>query len=113
MAPEPRPHWGCQVSQEGICVFLVAENRLLREALARLLGKRPGFKVCGSSPCVPGIAKLVINSGTEHLVMDSIACFPPEFPLLTELSPQPYSIHALLIEMHEDSGRYLNAVRAN
>src|ERR1700674_1663003 len=110
MAPEPRPHWGCQVSQEGICVFLVAENRLVREALARLLGKRPGFKVCGSSPSVPGIAKLVINSGTDVLVMDSIAGFPPEFPLLTELAAQPYSIKTLLIDMDEDSGRFLNAV---
>ena len=101
------------MSQEDICVFLVAENRLLRETLARLLGKRLGFNVCGSSPCVPGVARLVIDSGADVLVMDSVTARPPECPLLlTEITARPHSIKTLLIDMEEDSERFLNAVRA-
>ncbi len=111
-APDPRPRKGCQMIQEDICVFLVAENRLLREALARLLGKRPGFKVCGSSPCVPGVASLVIDSGTDVLVMDSVTARPPECPLLREIAGRPHSIKTLLVDMEEDAERFLNAVRA-
>jgi DNA-binding NarL/FixJ family response regulator len=101
------------MSQEDIFVFLVAENRLLRETLARLLGKRLGFKVCGSSPFVPGIARLVIDSGTDVLVLDSVTARPPECPhLLTEIAARPHSIRTLLIDMEEDPERFLNAVRA-
>jgi DNA-binding NarL/FixJ family response regulator len=101
------------MSQEDIFVFLVAENRLLRETLARLLGKRLGFKVCGSSPLVPGIARLVIDSGTDVLVLDSVTARPPECPhLLTEIAARPHSIRTLLIDMEEDPERFLNAVRA-
>ena len=78
----PHPRRGYNMSQEDIFVFLVAENRLLRETLARLLGKRPGFKVCGSSPCVPGIARLVTDSGTDVLVTDSVTAHPTEPPHL-------------------------------
>jgi DNA-binding NarL/FixJ family response regulator len=101
------------MSQEDICVFLVAENRLLRETLARLLRKRLEFKVCGSSPFVPGIARLVIDSGTDVLVTDSVTARPPESPrLLTEIAGWPHSIKTLLIDMEEDPERFLNAIRA-
>jgi DNA-binding NarL/FixJ family response regulator len=101
------------MSQEEVRVFLVAENRLLRETLARLLGKRLGFKVCGSSPFVPGIARLVIDSGADVLVMDSVTARPPECPLLlAEITARPHSIRTLLIDMEEDPDRFLNAVRA-
>jgi two-component system response regulator DegU len=101
------------MSQDEVCVFLVAENRLLRETLAKLLGKRLGLKVCGSSPFVPGISRLVIDSGTDVLVMDSVTARPPECPhLLTEIAGPPHSIRTLLIDMEEDPERFLNAIRA-
>jgi DNA-binding NarL/FixJ family response regulator len=100
------------MSLEDICVFLVAENRLLRETLARLLGRKPGFKVGGSSPCVPGVAQWVIDSGTDVLVMDSITARPPECSLLTEIAGQACSIKTLLIDMEGDPEHFLNAVRA-
>jgi DNA-binding NarL/FixJ family response regulator len=95
-----------------IFVFLVVENRLLRETLATLLGKRPSFKVCGSLPCLSGVAKLVIDSGTEVLLMDSVTARSKECPLLAELGGWPPWIKTLLIDMEDDPERFLNAVRA-
>jgi DNA-binding NarL/FixJ family response regulator len=100
------------MSGEEICVFLAAENRLLRETFARLLARKPGFKVCGSLPFVPGLAGMVLNSGADVLVLDSVTSRSPECPLLTELAVWPHSIKILLTDMEEDAGSLLDAVRA-
>ncbi len=56
-----------------ISVFLVAGNRLLREALARLLSKHGDFDVCGVSPCVPEATSSLAALGTDVLILDSIS----------------------------------------
>jgi len=96
-----------------ICVFLVAENRLLREALARLLCGKPDLKVSGSSAFVPCLAKTVVSAGTDVLILDSINARNSECPrLIAELARSPHCIKILLTDMEEDSESLLNAVRA-
>ena len=46
--------------QEIVDVFLLAENRLLREALIRILAKKSDIRVVGASPYSP------IRAGTNH-----------------------------------------------
>ena len=55
-----------------ISVFLVAGNRLLREALARLLTKRGDFEVCGVSPFVPEVSSCSALLNANVLVLDAI-----------------------------------------
>jgi two-component system response regulator DevR len=100
------------LSAKQICVFLVAENRLLREALARLLHREADFKVGGSSHCVPGVIELVISSKTNVLVLDSVSARPPECNLLTEIVGHAQPIKTLLIDMEDDPASLLAAVRA-
>src|ERR1700737_4784578 len=68
-----------------ISVFLVAGNRLLREALARLLSKRGDFDVCGVSPCVPEAMSSIAALGTDVLILDSITAQVSDYALIAEI----------------------------
>ena len=47
-------------------VFLLAENRLLREALIRILAKKSDIRVIGAAPYSPSAQERIIASRPEH-----------------------------------------------
>ncbi len=57
-------------------VFLLAENRLLREALIRLLTKRNDIRVVGANLYCADVHEEIIATGADIIVMDSsgLAC---------------------------------------
>jgi DNA-binding NarL/FixJ family response regulator len=95
-----------------ISVFLVAGNRLLREALARLLSKRGDFEVCGVSACVPEVTASITALGAEVLVLDSITVQLSDYALIAEISSKAPKVRVVLIDMDNDSEVFLDCVRA-
>jgi len=95
-----------------ISVFLVAGNRLLREALARLLSKRGDFDVCGVSPCVPEATSSIAALGTDVLVLDSITVQLSDYALIPEIVKQAPNAKVVLIDMDDDPEVFLECVRA-
>jgi DNA-binding NarL/FixJ family response regulator len=95
-----------------ISVFLVAGNRLLREALARLLSKRGDFDICGVSPCVPEVTSSIATLGADVLVLDSITVQLSEYALIPEIAKQAPSVKVVLIDMADDPEVFLECVRA-
>jgi DNA-binding NarL/FixJ family response regulator len=93
-------------------VFLVAGNRLLREALARLLAHKGNFYVCGISPCIPDVISSIVNSGTEVLILDSGSAHLSEYTFIKRLLGQAPSLKIILIDMDEDPEIFLECVRA-
>ena len=94
-----------------IKVFLLVENRLLREALSRLFHKRPELSVVGESgqdKCHP--ARL-LESNCDVLVADS---FDPAWlhPQSTGADRKNAPYKAILIGMVDGGGPFLEAVRA-
>ena len=53
-----------------IPVFLIAENRLLREALARILGKKNDITVVGAAMYSDSIAKVIATASAQVLLFD-------------------------------------------
>src|ERR1700730_18502163 len=94
-----------------ISVFLVAGNRLLREALARLLSKRGDFDICGVSPCVPEVTSSIATLGADVLVLDSITVQLSEYALIPEIAKQAPSVKVVLIDMADDPEVFLECVR--
>lgn len=99
------------VPHEAIRVFLLIENRLLREALARLLRKRPDFIVVGQSSqadlALPGI----LESNCDVMVIGSFqADWLPAS--LTSESPVQRRFKIVLIGLDADEKQFLDAVRA-
>lgn len=93
-------------------VFLVAENRLLRESLARLLNKSGNLNVCGASPCTPNTTPSVAESRADILILDPITARLPNFAYISEIVGQVPSIKVVLIDMDFDPEVFLESVRA-
>ena len=95
-----------------IAVFLVAGNRLLREALARLLSKGGDFDVCGVSPAVPEVTSSITTLGTDVLVLDSVTVQLSDYALIPEIARHAPNVKVLLIDMDDDPEVFLECVRA-
>jgi DNA-binding NarL/FixJ family response regulator len=93
-------------------LFLVIENRLLRETMSALLQKQPGFVLLDSIPYSSAAYKLAASSACDILLVDqaSACALPPNFISdLLSLSPQK---KAILFGMEDDAEVFLQAVRA-
>lgn len=95
-----------------ISVFLVAGNRLLREALARLLTKRGDFKVCGVSPFVPEVSSCSALLNANVLVLDAISVQLADYVLIRDIAVQAPALKVTLIDMDDDQEIFLKCVRA-
>jgi DNA-binding NarL/FixJ family response regulator len=99
------------MSNDKSSVFLVAGNRLLREALARLLGRR-GFNVRGVTACVPDCSSAAVASGAEVLVLDSVTARLSDWSFISDIISQAPSMKVVLIDMDNDREVFLECVRA-
>jgi DNA-binding NarL/FixJ family response regulator len=92
-------------------VFLVAGNRLLREALAKLLARK-GFSVCGASAWIPDSDSAVATSGAEVLVLDSVTARLSDCSFISNMVSQVANLKVVLIDMDNDREIFLECVRA-
>jgi DNA-binding NarL/FixJ family response regulator len=95
-----------------ILVYLVTSNRLLREALARLLSKKDDFEVCGVSSCLPEVPASMVTQGPDVLVLDAITAQPSDYALIPEIVAQSPHLKVVLIDMEDDPETFLKCVRA-
>ena len=93
-------------------VFLLIENRLLRESLVRLLRKRPDLNIVGQSSRTESIPTELSDSRCDVVLVDQFHTMcPPAAPLLDN-QWVPVGIHVVLIGMEEDEEQFVRAVRA-
>jgi DNA-binding NarL/FixJ family response regulator len=94
-------------------IFLVAGNRLLREALARLFKSRGDFNVSAvSSGVSDGLRSSMGVSGSYVLILDSVSAQLPDCRFISRMIGQAPGIKVVLIDMDEDSEMFLKCVRA-
>jgi two-component system response regulator DegU len=93
-------------SLSGINVFLIAENRLLRETLARLLQKRAGISVTGVSRDA-GSAWEDIAASRCEIVLTDCTTSERNTSLVSELVEHLPQIKIVLFGMDEDPDVFL------
>src|ERR1017187_4704137 len=98
--------------RDTISIFLVAGNRLLREALGKIISKQADFKVCGVSPCLQSATASIASSATQVLILDSVSMQRPDCALLAGISREARCAKILLIDMSDDPEIFLQCVRA-
>jgi|SRR5271157_5621073 len=93
-------------------LFLVIENRMLREAMAAIFHKRSEFSVAGAIPYSTSTQELVAASHCEILLADraSASAFPSNF--LRDLLCLADGRKAILFGMEDDTQIFLQAVRS-
>lgn len=90
-----------EVLSAPVSVYLLAENRLLRETLARLLAKRGGLSIAGVSPYTESMVERISASGCAILLMDSPAT-KQRMTLLADLAERDPGIDVVLFGMGEE-----------
>ncbi len=95
-----------------IRVFLVAENRLLREALTRLLRKRSDIYVAGAAPYSARAVDVIADSECDVLLLDSVAASSADPNFISRAMRAVPELKVVMIGMEEDEATFLRAVRS-
>jgi DNA-binding NarL/FixJ family response regulator len=93
-------------------VFLLAGNRLLCEALGRILQKRPDMAVSGQSFDSLDVAGPIIESETNVLLMDPVATPALICGFVSSIRRSNPDLQVVMIGMDENESTFLNAVQA-
>jgi DNA-binding NarL/FixJ family response regulator len=99
-------------SQDKVGIYLVAANRLLREALARVLSAESGFNVVGA--CAPGPVTegAILESGASLVLVDDFGAVRSDLKLLTKLRHAAPSLLVVLLGMPETERAFMDSIRA-
>jgi DNA-binding NarL/FixJ family response regulator len=97
-----------EVPPASLNVYLLAENRLLRETLARLLQKRGGISVVGVSRYTESSVAEICASQCSILLMDSMAT-TEDMILIGDLFEKIPEIKVVLFGMDKDAGLFLKS----
>src|SRR6185437_3034701 len=99
------------VPSSSIRVFLLVENRLLREALVRLLRKRPDLNVVGQSSLAEDAVHPILGGESDVLVGDSF--LPSDtLSILSASGATAPGCKILLVGMESDEEQFLASVRS-
>lgn len=92
-------------------VFILAENRLLREALTRILNKKSDIRVVGASAFTPEIVQQIAEASPDVLLSDSAAVALSELRLVPEVRAVIPDLKVIMVGMEGDRELFLRAVR--
>lgn len=92
-------------------VFLLAQNRLLREALSKILSKKESIQVVGSSALTADSLPELVSAVPDVLVIDSFASNPAHVEFVREAQQRMPNIKLVVIGMESDGQPLLHAIR--
>ena len=94
-----------------IDVFLLAENRLLREALTRIFSKKSDVRVVGSAAFCPEVADQIVEADPHVLVFDSMPLSLSDLGVIPELRRLLPQLKVLMIGMERDRDLFLRSIQ--
>ena len=92
-------------------IFVVAENRLLRETLVRLFRKRNEISIVGDTCCSNAAIADIASARSELLLLDCFNASSTSEDWLADLQESIPEIKIVLFGMDEDPSLFLCAVR--
>jgi DNA-binding NarL/FixJ family response regulator len=98
-------------SVESVQVFILAENRLLREALTRILSKKSDIRVVGASAFSPDVVEQISGVAPDVLLSDSTAVALSDLRLVSEVRAAIPGLKVVMIGMDADREIFLRAVQ--
>src|SRR5271168_1635328 len=93
-------------------VFLLAENRLLREALLRILSKKDDIRVVGAESYDPDALEQIVSTGANVVVLDSVSPVVAEPGIVRELHRLNPDIRVVMVGMEAEEAVFLRVVQA-
>lgn len=104
------------MSEEGattaITVFLLADNRLLREALTRILNKKNEMHVLAAVPASREILDQIYSTSPQVLLLDSSGFDPDGLTIVMTARRRTPGLKVVMFGMEDDKDVFLRSVRA-
>jgi DNA-binding NarL/FixJ family response regulator len=97
---------------EKIRVFVAAENRLLREALARVLTKGGCIEVIATDSAAPFHTDALLDASPDILLLTSRGSLQEDLSAIQQVRAAAPAVRILLIGMAKDEREFLQCVRA-
>ncbi len=101
-----------KVAGEKIRVFVAAENRLLREALARVLCKGGCIEVSATDSTAPFHTDALVEANPDILLLTSRGSLDEDLGAIQEVRAAAPAVRILLIGMAKDERDFMLCVRA-
>jgi DNA-binding NarL/FixJ family response regulator len=101
-----------RAAAQHIRVFVAAENRLLREALARVLTKRSSIDVIATDSAAPFHTDALLEARPDILLLTSRGSLVEDLTAIQEVRAAAPDVRILLIGMAEDEREFLQCVCA-
>ena len=101
-----------KAAAESIRVFVAAENRLLREALARVLTKGGNIEVIATDSAAPFHTDVLLDAHPDILLLTSRGSLQEELSAIQQVRAAAPAVRILLIGMAKDEREFLQCVRA-
>ena len=95
-----------------VSVFVAADNRLLRETLARMLMKKGNIEVTGLESALPMQAEAVAKTDADVLLLASRGTLNDDLLMIQEVRVSAPGIRILLLGMAKNEAEFLQCVRA-
>jgi DNA-binding NarL/FixJ family response regulator len=93
-------------------VFLLAENRLLREALLRILSKKDDIRVVGSGSYGADMFEQIVSTRANIVVLDSVSPVLAEHGVVRELHQLNPDLRVVMVGMEAEQAIFLRVVQA-
>ena len=110
-AGEARPAQNRKTADK-VRVYVAAENRLLRETLARMLTKREGIEVAGLNSGKPFQGQALTEGQIDVLLLVSRGNLDEDLKTIRDAHAAAPSVRILLIGAMSEDGEFLQCVRA-
>jgi DNA-binding NarL/FixJ family response regulator len=91
-------------------VFLLAENRLLREALVRILSKKNDFSIAGATMFSPTAWEQLAHTQPDIVLSDSPELLFGAVRLVSQIRASAPNTKVVLVGMESDEDAFLKAV---
>ena len=93
-------------------VFLLAENRLLREALLRILSKKDDIEVVGAGSYGFDVLDQIVATRANVVVLDSVASVLSDRGVVRELQRINSPIRVVMVGMEPEAAVFLKVIQA-
>jgi DNA-binding NarL/FixJ family response regulator len=102
----------CESASVSVSVFLLAQNRLLREALSRILSKKNDIAVVGARAVSDASAVDVLSTSPDVLVIEGFTTNSAHTGLVRQVRESQPELKVVMIGMEADAQHFLQAVRS-
>jgi DNA-binding NarL/FixJ family response regulator len=97
--------------EKRIGVLLLCQNRLARESIARILGKKSDIQVVAARPVTPTSKQEIAESNADVVVLDSLQLLLDDEMPISKRGSEERTIKCVLVAMADEPKNFLRAIR--